>query len=343
MSVDENSDQVTGKDTGSPLELAEPQPAETVAPEDPIADAQPRRRGRGPILAVLALVVVGFAAAWFDVAKLRGPDPLPALQAEVDALGARVAQADAQSQEIAALAARIDGLAKVLESTPAPVAGDVSASSFADLTNAVAALKAELAAIKATPGSAAAGDIRAEVDRAMAAWADEQSAKLQADSEAAKAKGATIEAVQRIRAASLSGAPYADSLPALSGVSVDPLITGQADTGLMTRAQLAEAFPDPARRALDASLRASDGGGFWGFLRIQTGARSLEPREGDDPDAVLSRAEAAVIAGDISGALSELDGLPAEGQAQMADWVSQAEQYLATEKALTALAASVGL
>ena len=60
------------------------------------------------------------------------------------------------------------------------------------------------------------------------------------------------------------------------------------------------------------------------FLQNQLGTRSLEPREGNDPDAVLSRVEAAVRQGDLSAALTEIEALPEAGRAEMADWEAAA-------------------
>ena len=77
------------------------------------------------------------------------------------------------------------------------------------------------------------------------------------------------------------------------------------------------------------------------FLLAQTGARSLEPREGDDPDAVLSRAEAALAAGDLATVMTEIGTLPEAGQAEMSDWIALAEQRLAATNALGALAQSL--
>ena len=67
------------------------------------------------------------------------------------------------------------------------------------------------------------------------------------------------------------------------------------------------------------------------------GVRSLAPREGDDPDAILSRAQAAVTAGEIEGALAEIVMLPPDGQSAMTDWVTAARARL------DALAAASGL
>ena len=63
---------------------------------------------------------------------------------------------------------------------------------------------------------------------------------------------------------------------------------------------------------------------FTAFLRRQTNARSLAPREGNDPDAILSRAEAALSSGDLPAALTELDALPENARAAMDGWIADA-------------------
>ena len=78
------------------------------------------------------------------------------------------------------------------------------------------------------------------------------------------------------------------------------------------------------------------------FLRNQTGARSLTPREGNDPDAVLSRAEAALGAGDLATVLKELAALPPEGQTAMAAWQARCVTRQAAISAVQSLSASVG-
>ncbi len=66
-----------------------------------------------------------------------------------------------------------------------------------------------------------------------------------------------------------------------------------------------------------------------GFLRAQLGMRSLRPREGNEPEAILARAEAALQEGDLARALAELDSLPPAGLEAMASWRAKAEQRLA--------------
>ena len=62
------------------------------------------------------------------------------------------------------------------------------------------------------------------------------------------------------------------------------------------------------------------------FVRRQTNARSLSPQEGDDADAVLSRAEAALRDGDLGAALAELEALPDAAKPALSDWISAAEE-----------------
>ncbi|MGB3556503.1 MAG: hypothetical protein WBA25_17880, partial [Jannaschia sp.] len=60
----------------------------------------------------------------------------------------------------------------------------------------------------------------------------------------------------------------------------------------------------------------------------------LEPRDGDDADAVLSRAEAAIRAGDVATALTEVEALPDDARAELSDWIARAETRRAAQAAL---------
>ena len=133
--------------------------------------------------------------------------------------------------------------------------------------------------------------------------------------------------------AKLNAGPAPDEIAAISREYADlrPVVT-----------QIAEWRA--ARDGLAAALKSSsanDGamGVIGNFLRVQTGARSVEPREGSDPDAVLSRADAAVKAGDIAGALEQIGALPQPGQDAMSGWVAQARTWVEANAALSALAA----
>ncbi|SNR23298.1 hypothetical protein EYF88_02425 [Paracoccus sediminis] len=104
-------------------------------------------------------------------------------------------------------------------------------------------------------------------------------------------------------------------------------------------------FPEAARAALRASLRqdsvAGNGNLLTNFLRAQTGARSVEAREGSDPDAILSRADDAVQSGRIGDAVAEIEALPdpARTVPPMAGWLAGAMAYRDAQAALSDLSA----
>jgi hypothetical protein len=109
-----------------------------------------------------------------------------------------------------------------------------------------------------------------------------------------------------------------------------------------TDAALLAAFPDAARAALAAVAAEEAQGGGWSdralaFLQMQTGARSVTEREGTGPDAVLSRAEAALREGRLADAVAEVTTLPPAAQAPLADWLAQAGTTLAARAALAGL------
>ena len=76
-------------------------------------------------------------------------------------------------------------------------------------------------------------------------------------------------------------------------------------------------------------------------MRAQTGARSLTAQDGADPDAVLSRAEAALRNGQVADALAELPDLPGPGQERLGDWISRAQTFLDVNAAFAGYAAQL--
>ena len=148
----------------------------------------------------------------------------------------------------------------------------------------------------------------------------------------------------KLQAALDSGAPYGAAVADMAGQDLPAILTDNAQSGLPTLQTLRTSFPDAARVALDTALQANMGESWaervGAFLRGQTGARSLTPREGTDPDAVLSRAEAALAAGDLPTALTELDALPPQAQAALTDWRAKADLRLQAATAVQGLLAA---
>ena len=262
------------------------------------------------------------AALKDQIAQLPVPEAAPAV--DLAPINATVAD----------LATRLDAL----ESQPAQPA-DTTA-----LSDAVAKLQADLAALKASgPVPANVAALTAEAE-ARLQEAEAQAAQIAAEAEALASKAARTAALGRLQTAIDGGAPYAELLPGL-GLSVPAALQDHAGTGLPSLTALQDGFPHAARLALESALRA-DMGDSWteratSFFRSQTGARSLTPQDGNDPDAVLSRAEAALASGDLDTTLSELANLPQVAQDALADWRGLAERRQAGLKSLAYVASKI--
>jgi hypothetical protein len=187
------------------------------------------------------------------------------------------------------------------------------------------------------------------VQASLDAKVKETQDKLASIEQAAKASAAAAQtrtALGQIAAALDTGTSYTAAVANLSGTTLPAVLTDHATNGLPTLQSLQADFPDAARKALEAALRANMGQ-TWGkrvanFLRAQTGARSMTPREGNDPDAILSRAEAALAKGDLTATLQETAALPPEALAALAPWLARAQVRMDAETAVQALMAQVG-
>jgi hypothetical protein len=281
------------------------------------------------------------------------PTTVPALEARVAALEEApapsaapvdLAPIEAQLTQIIDRLKAVEGRVTEVESRSAMTEGTSATSP--EMEAAVASLRQEIDSLKGA-GAAATADIEAMAAEAQArlAEAEERATQLKADAEATAQKALARAAVGRVQAALESGAPFETALADMASFEVPPVLRDAAAGGIASRAALEDAFPTAARAALEASLRANAGESWTermgAFLQSTTGARSLTPREGNDPDAILSRAEAAVKADDLRAALGELAALPPEGQAAMADWVAQANRRLEAVQAAADLSTAI--
>lgn len=180
-------------------------------------------------------------------------------------------------------------------------------------------------------------DLRGEMEAMRSAAADEQAA-----AEAAAALAQKQAAVAGLTAALNSGASLEAPLADLNAAGVETPAALSGDVPALE--QLTEGFAPAARTALAAAapLEAEGQGAFGrigAFLKAQTGARSVGgAREGTDADAVLSRAEAALQAGDVGAALDETGALPQPALDAMSGWLSQANAYVDARNAVADLA-----
>ena len=243
---------------------------------------------------------------------------------------------------IEAALASLDTRLTRVESLPAGEGGESTGA----VSAALESMKAEIEALKGQGESAAATIAAAAAEaEARLAEAEAKAAALKAEAEATAKKALRLAALGRVSASIESGGPYEDALGGLDGVSVPDTLSAMAATGVPTVKALSEAFPEAARNALEVSRRATMGDGLTdrlsSFLETATGARSLSPREGNDPDAILSRAEAAVGVGDLEMALAEIGALPSEGQEAMSQWTALAQSRLEVLAAFETLSASI--
>ena len=312
-----------------------------------------------------SMLIGGIAAAGIGVAAAPYIHPYldpylpvnePVTAPPDDGLAARL---DEQAERLSDLGARLDGL-------PAPTdPGDGIAGlkdeigglndevgglseTLTDLTERVANLEVQVSNLAVRPEpeapdtsatDAALDDLRDRL-AAQGTEIEDLRATLEAEEKAARDSArATLQraALTRVMTALDTGDAFSDALADLreTSAAVPDVLENTAETGVPTRAQLVESFPDAARAALAAAHAADTGSGasVGGFLRAQLGVRSLEPREGNDPDAILSRAEAALADGRLGDSLTEINTLPEEARSAMSDWAADAA---ARRDALTA-------
>lgn len=326
-------------------EISDLEAAPVIAPQPAKPADLARRPGWvAPILGGVIAAGLGYGVAQY----VPGGWPIQDTSALQAALSAQQAETESLKAQIAELAARpIAGPDSDLEARVAALA-DQAAPDIAPLQKQIAALEQRLSVVESTPVSGTAPSATALAAQKAAAdavlqQAEDTAAQIKADAEAIAKTTEARAALGRVQAAMDSGAAYASALPALGDVPA--VLKDNAETGVPTLAALQNAFPAASRAALEAALRANMGESWSdrvaNFLRTQTGARSLQPREGNDPDAILSRAEAALASGDISAAMTEIAALPPEAQAALADWMAQAEKRQAAVAAVAGLAAAM--
>lgn len=377
QAVDDSLDDVPDVDLPeAEAQVVTPEPERTVLPPEvpPIARATPPARPRSGLAgAVLGGVLA--AGAGFGLAQFV-PDGWPiadtsALEAQIAAQTADLAALKSELARVSELAAAPQPMAdagladRIAALETAAPAQDTSAEIEAlsarlaaieamptgdgtGLSNAaVAALQADIAALK-TQGSAVPTEIAGLVEATEARLTEVQAQAdaLKSQSEALALAASRRAALGQLRAALDTGAPFGAALTQLGDAEIPAVLSDNAVAGVPSLTALQASFPDAARAALEASLRA-DMGESWterigAYLRNQTGARSLTPREGTDPDAVLSRAEAALATGDLGATLSELSALPPAGLAAMSRWQLMAGARQSAVQAVASLSETLG-
>lgn len=359
-------------DTAPPSEVPGVIPAsvESAAPPPPPAPTPPPSSGPstfGLVFGGLVAGAIGFLVATFAVPE-GWPNPQPTGTGDLEAaIADQSAQLEALSGEIDALRSAPPATAETQDTGPLlDRIAEIEAQSdgvstqisdgLAALDSRIAELEARLSDLESRPAAAAGIDgsaamearleeFRQQLDTVTAdaeariAEAQERATRIEAEAAAAAQAAERAAALASVKAALDSGSPFSDALAVLP--DAPEALSAVAADGVTTLGDLQAAFPEAARTALAQARTvpedASAGERVAAFLKRRTNARSLTPREGDDADAVLSRAEAALKDGDLAGALAELQALPDPARDAMSDWISTAETRSAAVDALTAL------
>ncbi len=228
--------------------------------------------------------------------------------AGLDASGAQSSEASdaassANAARIAALASRVDALegsAKTLESQEKTLQGTLAADA--------AKRNAESADDHAMRGAVVAAALAAAVERG-----DSFAAELKA----AQSQGADAKALAPLEDFAATGVPRADALAReLSGL--EPALL-QAAGGAPAEGGFLEKLQANAQR----------------LVRV----RPVEEVAGEEPSAVIARAEIKAERGDVAGALMEIETLPAPIRAPAQGWIGKAQARVGALAASRAFAA----
>jgi hypothetical protein len=235
----------------------------------------------------------------------------------------------------AAAGAAVEGAIKPVQAAVADLARRVEDNAAA-IRDARSQADAAMAAADAARVAAernnveALGNRVAAVERASKTLSDEVAKSL------ATAGDRLLRAVvtaQALRTALERGDPFVAELSATKATGVDPRALAPlepfAANGLPSAALLARQLSDLAPEMLKAIAAPTPASGF--LDRLQANAEKLvrirptEETSGDDPAAVVSRAQAKAARSDFTGALAELNALPANVRAPAADWIKKVE------------------
>ena len=333
------------------LETAVEEALEPVAPAAP--EVMPRRGGfmplvlGGVIAAGLGVGATIYALPYLPAGLLPQPEvDIAALKTTSDVQATQISDLSQKLADFKVPAPDLSGVEAALAELGAQQAANAAA--IADLTARISvAGSAEGAANPAL--SAEVGDLRTKLEAVIAENERSQqeaataAQAIQAEAQAKAARTMIQADLSRLNAALEAGEPLAPIAEALAaaGVAIPAALSGE----IASASALQEGFGPAARSALKSARlaggEASIGERIGSFLLAQTGVRSLGAKEGDGPDAILSRAQAAVNAKDFGAALAEISALPEAAQPAFTDWAAQATARIDAVQAAAALVDSL--
>ncbi len=264
------------------------------------------------------------------------------------------------SQELASLKAQVEQLAGQLQSGNAGAASQAGNGPLEDLNARLGDLEAKLAALPDPADRLAALDSRLSAAEQGVAGLPALESRLSGELAALNAalpKGPSEEAgdaamflalLQLRQALSGSGA-FEPELALIQGLAAEDAdltaalapLADHAAGGIPALPGLQASFGAMASKVVAASRGGEEGDWVGKTLQKVSEIVTVRPVglvEGDDPGAVLARAEVKLEAGDLAGAVAELDGLSGAAAEGAAGWRQEAAARLDAEKALSLLA-----
>ncbi|MEO9969763.1 MAG: hypothetical protein ABJG15_08050 [Hyphomonadaceae bacterium] len=301
-------------------------------------------------------------------------DELSALQARMDLLSALPQGADGEDtgplskrltvfeQALADLqtgqANRAEALAALSDRLQVAEAALSEAGEGIDQTQLVS-LHQDISELKSQLAEAVSDTAERERLAGLIARAEERDAAAQTVQDADRASGGAALALVSLEAASERGVPFPEVMRALDTADADAGILADlrpiARTGAPTPDELIDQF---ALSLTSARAQGNAGNGAdsaptddgWGWVR-RTFGDSVKITRSEDAGAAVSGNEAletaaalagdALGAGNISGAIAELDGLGETERAVFAPWLEAADKRVRLDAAMIALRASM--
>jgi hypothetical protein len=309
--------------------------AEPIDAEFEPARTQPRSGVSGGTALLLAIVAAGAGAAGGAVAPR-----VPVVQSALDKVLPVAGPGGATAPEAGALAERVEDIEKLLN-TPLPIAAAGEAGD-AGTVSRVVALQAGLRDVESQlrqfPSSEQVTALVGEVRRMQ-----EELPALAAEARAAGVAARASYAVVAAGEASRSSGPFEQAHAALAALLPDDpnvaALAPLARTGAPTRIELRDRFERLDNEIIRAAMESQAGAGFWGRIQAVLAQWIVVRRAGggDTPDAIVTRAEAALASDQLDVAIRELNKLPAAPKRVAQPWIDDATRRLDIDTRLAAI------
>ncbi|MBL1419618.1 MAG: hypothetical protein COC24_003825 [Alphaproteobacteria bacterium] len=270
------------------------------------------------------------------------PEPTD-LSPIIDKIAALEGLAAQQTEQSFDFNAELDGIRERLSSVVLPsvsvnsagVANEaarvVDLEKIADIEVEIAALTAELAAVKSVAENAA--ELAAAKNTGLAGDASGM---------------ATALAVASLERALQDEAPFEVELNALKGVAGDNValaeLAAYAATGLASEVTLLGQFNGLLDAALVADLKGEGKSIFDKFIGNAKAVISIRKTgnvEGDNVEAVLARMEVAILNKNLSAAIAEGEGLEGPAKTVFANWMAAVKSRMAAQDLMRQVSADI--